>query len=208
MKSDLAKQLLIVLLVVGTPLVGANTTSAEDAPPLTRIRGTIASFDGSKLEVKTRGGEVVTAALASDVSISAVVIAKISDIKPNSFIGVTAVPVPEGGLKALEVHVFPESMRGAGEGHRPWDLRPKSSMTNGVVGRVTGTSVRTVTVKYGNDEKQILIPDDVPVVSMDWSDKNAIKVGVAVVAFVEKAPGGSLAVKHMIVGKDGAVPGM
>jgi hypothetical protein len=202
------KKILTVLIVAACAVAGANVSRAEDPPPFTRIRGTVAALDGATIGIKTRGGELITTALASDVSFAAVVIARISDIKPNSFIGVTAVPGPEGQLKALEVHVFAESMRGAGEGHRPWDLKPKSSMTNGVVGSVVGTSERTVTVKYGNGQKQILIPEDVPVVLMDQADRSVLKVGVAVVAFAQKAPSGSLEVKRIIVGKDGATPSM
>ncbi len=194
-----------VRLLAAVVLVGsaAGQALAQGAPP-TRIRATIDSVDGDKLQMTSRAGEKVTAVLSPKANISGIVVTKMDDIKAGSFIGVTSVPQDDGTAKAVEVHVFPEAMRGAGEGHYPWDLAPKSSMTNGTVGSVVGTKGRTVTVEYKGGQTQIVIPDGIPVVTFEPGDKSLLIPGAHVMAFTTKAEDGTVTVVGISVGKNGA----
>jgi hypothetical protein len=116
-------------------LLGAPLAAAQDAPPV-RVRGTIERIDGPNLVVKSRDGSELTVVLADNTRVVAIVKASLADIKPGTFVGITGMPQPDGSQRALEVHVFPEAMRGTGEGHRAWDLQPQSTMTNGNVDQV------------------------------------------------------------------------
>jgi hypothetical protein len=124
-------------------------------------------------------------------------------------VGVTALPQADGTLKAVEVHIFPESMRGTGEGHYPWDLRPQSTMTNANVEQV-GTSVegRTLTLKYKGEEKKIFVPADAPIVIYVPGDKSDLKPGSKVFVVAVKHPDGSLEGRAWRVGRDGLTPPM
>src|SRR6266851_4354128 len=109
-------------------LLAAPVASAQDAPPV-RVRGTIERVDGQNLVVKSRDGAELTVVLADNARIVGVAKASLADVKPGSFVGITGMPQPDGSQRAVEVHVFPEAMRGTGEGHQSWDLRPQSTMT-------------------------------------------------------------------------------
>jgi len=159
--------------------------------------------------VSVRSGGKVHVLLPGTLRTTYVVAAKLSDIQPNSFIGTAAAPQPDGTLKALEVHVFPPSMRGTGEGFRPYDLDGVgSTMTNGTVGSLVGTSGRVATLRYGNEEKQVLIPEDVPVVSFEPTDRSALKAGAKVVVNGQRAADGTVTVATVNIGKDGLTPPM
>jgi hypothetical protein len=147
------RSLLVSACVLGIGLVG----SARAAVPF-RIRGTIDSMHGQTLRLTARSGGTDTVTLAPDISVTEIVPARIGDIKPGSYIGTAAVAQPDGSLKALEVQVFPPSMRGVGEGHRPWDFGPQSSMTNGTVGQVSGTAGRMLTLRYKGGEQHVVVP--------------------------------------------------
>lgn len=181
---------------------------ADDAAPPTRIRGTITAVDGQKLELKSRSGEKVEVTLTADARITGLILAPVDSIKPGSFIGTTAIPQSDGTLKATEVHVFPESMRGLGEGHYPWDRGKKSTMTNGTVGNIVKSSGRTLTVKYANGEKQIVVPPNVPIVTFEPGDRDLLKKGASVMIFATKAADGSFTSNGVTVGKNGVVPPM
>src|SRR5215510_324503 len=132
---------------IGFGLALLSTGFAQDAP--VRVRGTIEKVDGNVLSVKARDGSQLTIRLADDARIVALIKASVEDIKPGGFIGVTSLPQVDGSLHAVEVHIFPESMRGTGEGHRPWDLAPKSTMTNATVAEaVTKVEGHTLSLKY------------------------------------------------------------
>ena len=136
---------LIAAAMVGASVLGAL---AQQSPTPTRVRGTIEAVDGDILTVKSRGGEDVKLHMTSGMRIVEIVKISLADIKPGSFIGTTTVPGPDGRQDAVEVHVFPESMRGTGEGTRPYDLRPNSTMTNATVAeQVTGTDGQTLLIK-------------------------------------------------------------
>ncbi|GAC1336966.1 MAG: hypothetical protein NVSMB26_23970 [Beijerinckiaceae bacterium] len=117
--------------VFGVMLVTAPLPALAQQPA--RVRGVLEAVDGATLTVKSRAGETVKIRLPSDALVSAFVKASVTDIKPNSFVGVTSIPAPDGSEKAYEVHIFPEERRGFGEGRRPWDIAPQSKMTNGAV---------------------------------------------------------------------------
>ena len=190
-----------------------GTASAQPAPQgqagSARLRGTIDAVSGDALDVTVRGGNKVPVLLPPTVRTTYVVPAKLSDIQPNSFIGTAAAPQPDGTLKALEVHVFPPSMRGTGEGFRPYDLEGGgSTMTNGTVGNVVGTSGRIATVKYGNEEKRVLIPDDVPIVAFEPTDRSALKSGAKVVINGQRSADGTVTAASVSIGTDGLTPPM
>ncbi len=199
------KKLLSTAFALGLLLAGA--ASAADGTPV-RVRGTIDQVEGSVLHLTGRAGEKLTVTMAAGVKIAEVSKIDISAIKPNSYIGTAAAPLPNGDLKALEVHVFPESMRGTGDGHHPFDLGPNSTMTNGTVGSVVGTSDRTLTVKYAGGEKQVIVPADVPIVTFEPGTIDEIKPGAKVILFALKAADGSLSTERVNVGKDGLTPPM
>lgn len=172
-----------------------------------RLHGVIAKVDGHKVTARSDKGTALTLALGDKVTVVEVAKASLSDIKDGSFIGSGAMPQPDGTQKALEVHIFPESMRGTGEGFRPW-TRPGSTMTNGTVGAtVTSVSGPLITVKYKGGEQKIEVPPGTPIVKYRRGDLSALKPGAAfaVLAAVKK-PDGSFGVDRINVGVNGASP--
>src|SRR5437870_2557308 len=154
---------------VGLSLVVASAAWGQQ--PI-RLRGTIEAVDGPTLTVKGRDGATNKVKLADNVAIRAVVKMSMADIKAGSFVGVTGMPQPDGSQKALEVHIFPEPMRGTGEGHRPWDLQPSSTMTNANVEQVvTAVEAHTLMVKYKDGEKKITVPPSTPIVTYATGDR-------------------------------------
>jgi hypothetical protein len=196
----------IVLMAAGIAAVGP--VWAADAPAPARLRATIDQATENGLVLTTRAGEKVTVTIAPDATVAALVKIRLEDIKPNSFIGSAAMPQPDGTQKALEVHVFPESMRGTGEGHRPFDLKPESTMTNGTVGSVTGTSGRTLTVTYQGGEKTIVVPPDTPIVTYEPGSRAMLVPGAHIILFGTSAADGKITANRISVGKDGLVPPM
>jgi hypothetical protein len=149
---------------------GITTALAQDT---VRVRGTIERIDGSTYVVKARDGAELKVTLADNPQIAGVVKASLSEIKQGSFVGVTAMPQADGSQRALEVHIFPEAMRGTGEGHYPWDLRPQSTMTNANVEQVvTAVDGQTLTLKYKDGEKKIFVPANTPIVVYVQGDKS------------------------------------
>src|SRR5229473_2446696 len=154
-------------------VTGVATALAQDT---VRVRGTIERIDGSVYAVKARDGAELKVALADNPQIAGVVKASLSDIKQGSFVGVTAMPRPDGSQSALEVHIFPEAMRGTGEGHYPWDLRPQSTMTNANIEQiVTGVDGPILIVKYKEEEKKLIITPETIIVTYMPGDKSELK---------------------------------
>jgi hypothetical protein len=182
-------------------------TAVAQTPP-SRVRATIDSVSPTTITVTPRNGSPTTIALPADVHISGITIAKIDDIKPGSYIGTAAAPQPDGTQKALEVHVFPPSMVGAGEGFRPWDSQPNSTMTNGTVGDLVGSKGRTLTVNYKGGEKTVIVPDDVPIVSIVPGTRDLLKAGAHVIVFAKKGADGSMTAISVNVGENGLTPPM
>jgi hypothetical protein len=182
-------------------------TAALAAPP-PRTRGTIESMNGDALTLATRSGQKIAVKLTPDTKVLSATQAQFGDIKPDSFVGVTAAPEPGGKLKALEVHVFAPSLRGTGEGHYDWDLGPSTSMTNGAVGALSGMQGRTMTVNYKGGDKQIDVPDDTPIVAMAPADKSIIKSGAHVIVLGDKGADGTVSAGALVVGVNGVTPPM
>jgi hypothetical protein len=204
-RSTLTRPLVAVAMVVSSALY----TIAQQPPSPSRIRGTIEAVDGDVLAVKSRGGEDVKLRMTGDVRVVGITKISLSDIKVGSFIGTTTVPGPGGGQNAVEVHVFPEDMRGTGEGSRPYDLRPNSSMTNATVAQtVAGNDGHILTIKYKDGEKKVLVSPDTPVVTYVPADRSDLKAGAKVIAFMKKLPDGSFETNRVSVGRDGLTPPM
>jgi Domain of unknown function (DUF5666) len=182
----------------------ATTALAQDT---VRLRGTIERVEGANYVIKTRDGAEINVALAENPQIAGVVKAALSDIKQGSFVGVTGMPQPDGSQTALEVHIFPEAMRGSGEGHYPWDLRPQSTMTNANVEQVvTAIDGPTLKLKYKNGEKTIFVPANTPIVAYVPGDKSDLKPGAQVFVAAIKQPDGTLQGRAWRVGRDGVTP--
>src|SRR5277367_746124 len=188
-------------------LLGAAIAEAQESPPV-RVRGTIEQVDGPNLVVKSRDGAELKVVLADNALVVAIAKASLADVKPGAFVGITGMPQADGTQRAVEVHVFPEAMRGTGEGHRPWDLGAGSTMTNGTVGTVTGTGGRSMTVKYGTESKTIEVTDKTAIVAFQPGQMAELKPGAHVIVFAQKAPDGTLTASRVSVGKDGLVPPM
>ncbi|MFC4277807.1 hypothetical protein [Achromobacter aloeverae] len=195
-------------LLLAGGLAAAHAQSAQ--PVRTTLRGTIDQVSANALEITARNGAKSTIALPANVPVRAVSVAKLTDIKPDSFVGTAAVPQPDGTLKALEVHVFAASLRGSGEGNRPWEGAEgkKGSMTNGTVGSVVTTNGTTMKVKYKEGEKTVIVPPDVPVVYLEPGDASLMKVGAPALVFAQKGDGGALSALTVVIGKDGTIPPM
>ena len=189
-----------------TLLLTAGAALAAEPPP--RTRGTIERLDGDTLTLATRGGQKVTFKLTPDTRIVGAIDAQLGAIKPDTYIGTSAAPQPDGTLKAIEVHVFPESMRGAGDGHYPWDLEGANTMTNGAVGALAGTSGRTMTVKYQGGERKVVVPEGTPVVAFEPADRSVVKPGARALVIAPKGADGTQAAVFLVVGENGVNPPM
>lgn len=180
-----------------------------DAQERVRVRGAIEKFEGNVLTVKTREGPVVTIKLADNFTVGGLVPAKFEDIKDNSYVGVAALPLPDGKLRAIEIFIFPEALRGASEGHIPWDLVPESTMTNATVTGIVRTEGNALVLKYKDGEKTILIPPGIPIVTGAAADKSELKAGAKIfIAYATKQPDGTLSAARVAVGLNGLTPPM
>jgi len=181
--------------LLAAPLISAQTARAQDSSPV-RIRGTIQRVDGTICVVKARDGAELKLTVADNPQIAGIIKASLSDIKQNSFVGVTAMPQRDGSLSAVEVHIFPEAMRGTGDRHYPWDLHPQSTMTNANVEQVVSAlDGRTLTLKYEDREKKITV-----LASVKTGAKDFIVAG--------KQADGTLQGRAWRIGRDGVTPPM
>jgi hypothetical protein len=197
--------------LVAVAMVAASTiyAIAQQPPTPSRVRGTIEAVDGDMLDVKSRAGEEVKLHMTGDIKVVGITKIALTDIKVGSFIGTTTVPGPDGANNAVEVHVFPENMRGTGEGSRPYDLKPNSSMTNATVEQsVVSNDGHTLNIKYKDGEKKVLVSPETPVVTYVPADKTDLKPGAKVIAFMKKLPDGSFETNRVSVGRDGLTPPM
>jgi hypothetical protein len=199
--------------LIGLSLVaGTFSARAQSAPPI-RVRGEIEKVDGNTLQIKARDGARVTVAVPDNVRVMGMVKASLADIKPNSYIGVTADPQSDGSQRAIAIHIFTEAQRGTGEGHRPWDLRPGTTMTNAAVETtVAGVDGQTVTVKYKmgdrTGEQKVIVPPGIPIVAYATGDKSELKPGAQIIIMnATKQPDGTLQTPAINVGR-GVTPPM
>jgi hypothetical protein len=179
---------------------------AQDKP--VRVRGEVIAVDGPMMTVISRDGKELKMKLADNVSVAAIVPIKIEDIKPNSYIGVSAMPQPDGSQRALHVHIFPEPLRGVAEGFGPWDVQPGSTMTNATVAEtVAGVDGQTIMVKYKDGEKKIIVPKDAALVTYLPGDRAELKPGakIFIIAAVPQ-PDGTYNVARVNVGRGIAPP--
>ena len=199
---------LLLALLGGLSLAAGAASAQAPAPGPVRLRGTVDAVSEDGLDITTRSGMKTHVVLPATFRVVSVIKAKIGDIQAGSYIGSAAAPQPDGTLRALEVTVFPPTMKGAGQGSYAWDLGPSTSMTNGSVGKLEGTNGHTMTVDYGSGEKQIVIPDDVPIVALELADRNVIVAGAHVIVNGTRAADGTITAAGVNVGKDGITPPM
>jgi hypothetical protein len=215
---------LVVALIAGCFLT--LTSLAQAQPATQRIRGDVVGLDGRNLAVKTGAGSVVTVKLADNVRVSARSASSLGAIVPGVFLGTTATPNPDGTLSASEVHIFPESMRGTGEGHRPMDTVPGSTMTNATVTSVAATHKKVastmtnatvadiaasgpekrIALKYKDGEKVVVVGANVPVVMVEQGDLSMLAPGAHVLVTAATQLDGTLTSDRVSVGKNGLVP--
>jgi hypothetical protein len=193
---------------MATLLAIAAAAAAQAPEPAVRLRGTIEKVDATSLVVRAQDGQRVSLAYADDMGVSEVVPVDPAALQSGAFVGTTAVPGPDGSLSAVEVHVFPEAARGTGEGHRPWDLQPGSTMTNATVAKVeSGADDRTMTLHYKDGEKTIRVPNGVPVVTFKPGDRSLLVVGAKVMV-TEQMRNGQPVAMRVLVGRNGFAPPM
>jgi hypothetical protein len=204
--ASLSSRALAALTVLS--LLGSAVSAQQ--PPAVRIRGTIEAVDGPLLTVKSREGTDMKVRLTDNVAVFGVANIAMSEIKPGSYIGVSAMPEPDGTQKALAVHIFPEAQRGVAEGFRPWDLRPNSTMTNATVAQtVAGTDGQNILVKYKDGEKKVVVPPGTPIVTFLPGDKSELKPGARIIIFgATRKDDGTLEANRVNVGRDGITPPM
>ncbi|HWH76059.1 MAG TPA: DUF5666 domain-containing protein, partial [Candidatus Binatus sp.] len=174
--------------------------------------GKISAVEKQALKVTTSAGEVLVK-VADDIRIGGVEAAKLSDIGAGNYVGATSVKQSDGSLKALEIHIFPESSRGTGEGHRPWDLQPGSTMTNANVEKVEQVAVeklqgQMLTLKYKDGEQKIFIPPGTPIVKNVAGDRSMLKVGTGVYIPAVRAEDGTITATRITAGVGGIMPPM
>jgi len=221
----------LAVLALAAAAAAQQPPAPGAAPKEEHVRGTVAAVQGDSVTVTTPDGRPQTLRLAERTRVSTAKKADLDAVRKDGYVGVTAVEAPGGVLRALEVHVFPESARGAGEGHRPWDLKPGSTMTNAMVssaeaakgkGTSSGSSMTNATVSdvagaaggkrleltYPGGKQTVIVPPGVPIVSLEPADRSAIASGERVFAAGSRQPDGSIAVDRMVVGKNGVKPPM
>src|ERR1700734_1210707 len=190
--------------------LGIAAVSPTQAAENVRVRGTIVGLEGSTLTVKTREGPNATLMMKPGWKMAGVAKASVDDIKPGDFVGIASLPTAAGGDGAVEVLVFPPAMKGTGEGSYPWDLKPKSTMTNATVtNAVKVVEGRTLDLSYsGGKEKKIAIPDGVPIVTFGPATPADLKPGVAVFVPAQRGDDGALGAGFVVVGNNGIEPPM
>ena len=195
-------------------LLASTVAFAQDKAM--RVRGTVEQIDGTVMTVKSREGDTLKIKLADEGKVVALVKASLADIKPNSFVGSTAMPQPDGTWKAVEVHIFPEEMRGTGEGDRPYDYRPQSTMTNGTVnglaktttsGTVANEEGTTLTLDYKDGSKKIDVTAQTVIVSYVPGTREELKPGASIyVPAATRQADGTLLTVRVNVGRGVAPP--
>ena len=199
--------LLAGALIALLALPAAAQNAPEGTP--TRIRGTVEKFDGQTLKVKSREGQELTIALAPNFTVSYLVKKSLADIKDGDFVASTSVKGTDGKNHSVELRIFPEAMRGVGEGQYPWDLSPGSLMTNATVSGVTGAPQgQTLKVTYKGDESELVVGPDTPIFGYGAGDMSRLKPGAAVFIVAPKKPDGSLTAAGVTAEKDGVKPPM
>jgi len=195
-------------LFLAGAMLASTGAIAQTAPP-TRVRGTVAALEGNSLTVNSRDGQKLEIMLKDGFAVASVKKVELSSIEPNSFIGTATRTGADGKLTAIEVLVFPEALRGTGEGFYPWDLEPGSMMTNGTVkGAVTAASGRELTIGFKDSSNTVYVPPSAPVVTFAPATRDDLKPGAPVFVVATKDAEGKLGAARVTVGKDGVAPPM
>jgi hypothetical protein len=185
-------------------LLFAGSFAAAQAPQVVRVRATVESIDGSVISAKSRDGVEMKVKLADNGPVSRVVKSSIADIKQGAYVAVTAMPQPDGTQKAIAILIFPEALRGIGEGHRPWDFSPNSTMTNATVDSVASVDGNVLQVKYKDGEKKVVVPPDAQIVSYSNAALTDVKPGDKIfVAGAKKLDDGTLEAANLAFGDYG-----
>jgi hypothetical protein len=189
-------------------LLFAASLAAAQTP--LRVRGAIEGVDGQTLSVKGRDGAMMKVKLADGAHVLTLNKMTLADVKQGTFVGITAMPQPDGSQKAVEIHIFPEPMRGTGEGHYPWDLMPNSTMTNAnVESSVVSNDGQTLTMKYKDGEKKVMVPPGIEVVMFVPATVADIKAGQKFfVPNAKKLDDGTLESGVIVIGSNGVDPPM
>src|SRR5436305_6748344 len=187
-------------------LCAASQVNAQDAT--VRVRGSVERVEGDIYVIKARSGSELKVKLPDNVMVVALTKATLADIKQGSYVGVAGMPQPDGSQKALEVHIFPEAMRGTGEGHRGWDLQPSSTITNGAVEQPTASADgQVLTLKYKDGEKKIIVSPETPIVIYVPGEKSELKPGTPIfISAATRQPDGMLTTPRVNVGRGVAPP--
>jgi hypothetical protein len=189
-------------------LLAVSAFAQTPSGPPQRVRGTIESLDGETLKVKSRTGEDLAIAFAPGTMVVGMTKRSLADIKSGDFVGITSVADGEK-MRALEIHIFPEAMRGTNEGQFAWDLVPKSTMTNGAISGISSkTTDNTLTVNHKGELSEIMVPPATPIVAYVPGDATLLKPGAAVLVLVQKKPDGTLSALRVNAEKDGVKPPM
>jgi len=193
------------LLAASFGVVLATAFAVAQTP--VRVRGTIEQVDGNTLSIKAKDGALLKLVLADNAVVVGIMRRTLDDIKKGEFVGSAATSNGDGTWTALEVHIFPESMRGTGKGHRPWEA-PRSSMTNAtVIDKVRAMDGHTMTLQYKGGEQKIVVTDKTPIVGYEPGDRGDLKPGKAIfVAAATKAEDGSLRTPRINVEKTAPPP--
>jgi hypothetical protein len=203
------KPLPLLLVTIGAMIALPAVAQTPGAAERTRVAGTVEKLDGDRLTVNAVDGRTLTVMLSADAKIYGVEKRRLSDIKPGDFVASGGVHGTDGQIHAVELRIFPESMRGVGEGQRPWDVKPEGVMTNATVGTVSqATKGGIVHVTYKGGESEYVVGPDVPVLAYVLADRTLLKSGAAVVAIAVKQFDGSLLTSRLTAEKDGVKPPM
>lgn len=195
------------LLAAGLALC-VTIASAQAPSPTQRLRGTVRSFDGTTLVLAERNGQVMSLAVAENLSVSEVLPVDPASLAVGSYVGTAAMVEADGTLRALELLIFPDMARGTGEGHSAWDLQPGSTMTNANVARlVTVPQGRSLTLTYKDGEKTVIVPEGVPIVTFKPGDRTLLVAGARVVVTSQLRDGKPTALR-VLAGRDGFAPPM
>jgi len=200
----------MIRILAATLLAALSVQAAAQTPPApVRLRGTVEKLENLVMTVKSRDGSTVDVKLAENYAVVGVSRAKLEDMSKGKYIGTTTLGQKDGALVALEVHIFPEAMRGTGDGHRGWDLQPSSTMTNGAVEQTSASSDgQVLMLKYKDGEKKIVVTPDTPIVTYVPGEKSELKPGAPIfIAAATKLPDGTLQTPRVNVGR-GVVPPM
>jgi len=202
----------VSLLATLALTVGVGATAFAQASDAVRVRGTITSFEGGVLTVQG-AASAYKIMVPDNARLQYIVKSDLSKIGPNTYVGTVAIAQPDGSLRATEVQIFPEALRGVGEGSRPWDTLPNSSMTNATVTTIAPEKIdnvdgRTMMVNYKGTDRKVFVPLNVPIITYLPADKTALAAGAHVIVNATKGADGMLTTTIVQVGKDGLTPPM